>query len=73
LDCWWALFGDRAAEDGGEETTVYTKHQELKQASKQASATSKTLGAGGLYSVYCLFGRERLLLLGWAKAERYSE
>jgi len=39
-DCWWALFGDRAAENRGEET-AYTKHQEL----EQASATSKTLVA----------------------------
>jgi hypothetical protein len=31
---WWALFGNRAAENG---VTVYAEHQELKQASKQTS------------------------------------
>ena len=31
FDCWWALFGNRAAENGGR------GDQELKQASKEAS------------------------------------
>jgi len=43
-DCWWALFGNRAAENNEEGVKVYTKHQDLTQASKhhkQASTTSK--------------------------------
>jgi hypothetical protein len=36
FDCGWALFGNCAAENGGE-LTVYTKHQELKQAGKHCT------------------------------------
>ena len=34
FDCWWALFGNRAAENGGRGDSVYRGHQELKQAGK---------------------------------------
>ena len=46
------LYSITALRKTGAEETVYAKHQELKQASKQASATTKTRVASRL-------GRER--------------
>jgi hypothetical protein len=51
FDCWWALFGNSVAENGGE-VTVYTKHQELKQADKQAPQPNHGFLIAGGFSVF---------------------